>query len=103
MGTVTLQWRDELFWPGISSDAGYIHKLAIRPPYMGRGLGLQMVEWSARTTRLAGKMFLRLDCWAANRKIRGYYEQAGFVHVRDVELAAGKFSLYERNLESSGL
>src|SRR5713101_2082137 len=76
VGTITLQWKDELFWPGGLPDAGYVHKLAVRPAYMGRRMGLQMVEWASRTATLAGKKFLRLDCLAANRKIREYYEKA---------------------------
>ncbi len=102
VGTVTLQWRDELFWPGASSDAGYVHKLAVRPAYLRRGFGLQMLDWASRTTRLAGKKFLRLNCLATNRKLRDYYEKAGFIHVNDVEVAKWKFSLHQKNLESSG-
>ncbi len=99
VGTITLQWRDDLFWPGALSDAGYMHKLAVRPAYMGKGLGLQMVEWAIGTARAAGKKFLRLDCLAGNRKIREYYEKAGFTHLNDVEVAGWKFSLYQKNLD----
>ncbi len=100
VGTITLQCKDELFWPGVSSDSGYVHKLAVRPAYIGRGFGLQMLEWASRTARLAGKKHLRLDCLAANRKIRDYYEKAGFIHVNDAEVAGWKFSLYQKNLHS---
>ena len=101
VGTLTLQSRDDLFWPGAVSDAGYMHKLAVRPAYMGRGLGLQMIEWASRTARVAGKMFLRLDCLAANRRIRDYYEKAGFTYVKDLGVSGWKFSLYQKNLDSS--
>src|SRR5215831_17818294 len=26
VGTITLQWADQVFWSGASNDAGYIHK-----------------------------------------------------------------------------
>lgn len=100
VGTITLQWKDELFWPGAPSDAGYVHKLAVRPAYLGRGFGLQMLEWASWTAKLAGKKFLRLNCLAANTKLRGYYEKARFIHVNDVEVARWKFSLYQKNLDS---
>src|SRR5713226_2938847 len=41
VGTITLQWSDELFWPGAPSDAVYVHKMAVRPSYHGRGFGMQ--------------------------------------------------------------
>ena len=100
VGTITLQWKDELFWPGASPDAGYVHKLAVRPAYLGRRFGLQMLEWAGRTARLAGKSFLRLNCPATNTKLRDYYEKAGFTHVNNVEVAQWKFSLYQKNLNS---
>ena len=102
VGTITLQWEDELFWPGSSSDAGYVHKLAVRPAYLGRGFGLQMLEWASRTAALARKKCLRLNCLATNTKIRDYYEKAGFTHLNDVEVAGWKFSLYQKNLDSEG-
>ncbi len=98
VGTITLQWSDELFWPGAPSDAGYVHKLALRPAYLRRGFGLQMLEWASRTARVAGKSFLRLNCLAANGKLRDYYEKAGFTHVNNVEVAGWTFSRYQKNL-----
>ncbi len=100
VGTITLQWSDELFWPGAPSDAGYVHKLALRPAYLRRGFGLQMVEWASQTAKLAGKKFLRLDCMAEDKKIRDYYEKAGFIHMSDVEALGWKASLYQKNLDS---
>jgi GNAT superfamily N-acetyltransferase len=39
VGTFTLQWSDELFWPGAAEAAGYIHRIAVRRD--ARGLGLE--------------------------------------------------------------
>ena len=100
VGTVTLQWSDELFWPTAPSDAGYVHKLALRPAYLGRGFGLQMLVWAERVSRASGKKFLRLDCLAENGKIRDYYENLGFIHQGDVYIQGWKASLYEKNLDS---
>ncbi len=77
VGTITLQWSDRVFWKGAPPDAGYVHKLAVRRAYAGRGLGLWMLEWAARRASLAGKKFLRLDCVAEDHGIRVYYEKAG--------------------------
>ncbi len=42
VGTFILQWTDSLFWGERPADAGYIHKLAIRPGSGGKGIGLEM-------------------------------------------------------------
>ena len=40
VGTFTLQWNDELFWPGAIEAAGYIHRIAVRRDARGLGIGL---------------------------------------------------------------
>jgi len=101
-GTITLQWSDELFWPGAPSDALYVHKMAVHPVYHGREFGIQMLEWAGRMAKIAGKKFVRLDCLATNMKIREYYEKAGFIHVNDVMVAGWKASNYQKNLDPDG-
>lgn len=36
VGTLTLQWADPIFWGERQPDAGYVHKLAVKPAYAGR-------------------------------------------------------------------
>ena len=98
VGTFILQWKDLQFWGEQPPDAGYVHKLATRPAYAGRGIGVEMLKWAEKTARAAGKRFLRLNCLAEDRKIRDYYERAGFVHRGDVAGPRGVASLYEKNL-----
>lgn len=98
VGTVTLQWSDERFWGQRPPDAGYVHKLAIRPTQTGKRLGLLMLQWAEETTRAAGREYLRLDCAANDRKIRDYYEQAGFVYQGDKVDPRVAVSLYEKPL-----
>jgi ribosomal protein S18 acetylase RimI-like enzyme len=98
VGTITLQWSDRKFWGDLPPEAGYIHKLAIKRAYSGQRLGLRMLQWAETKTRTEGKRYLRLDCLASNKTIRGYYENAGFVHVRDTLEPGWKASLYEKKL-----
>ena len=65
---------------------------------MGQRLGLRLLSWAEAKTRAEGKSCLRLDCLASNKAIREYYENAGFVHVRDTLAAGWKASLYEKKL-----
>ena len=97
-GTITLQWADLMFWGEQQPDSGYVHKLAVRPAYAGQKLGLEMLKWAEATAREMSKKFLRLNCLAADRKIRDYYERAGFLYKGDIEGPRAKASLYEKSL-----
>ena len=97
-GTFVLQWSDVFWWGEQPPDAGYVHKLAIRPAYAGQGVGRQMLAWAGDRTRSMGRKILRLNCMAEDRKIREYYENAGFVRVRDVMGPRALATLYEKTL-----
>jgi GNAT superfamily N-acetyltransferase len=97
-GTFILQWSDTFWWGEQPPDAGYIHKLAIRPAYTGQGVGREMLKWAEGRTRAQGRKFLRLNCLAEDRKIRDYYENAGFTYLRDATGPKGMASLYEEPL-----
>jgi len=98
VGTITLQWNDRKFWGEVPSDAGYVHKLAIKRSNSGKRLGLRMLQWAEAKARAEGKRYLRLDCLASNKTIREYYERAGFAHVRDTVEPGWRASLYEKKL-----
>jgi GNAT superfamily N-acetyltransferase len=84
VGTFTLQWSDELFWPGAAEAAGYIHRIAVRRD--ARGVGIELLKFAERITADTGRKLLRLDYFAGNAALCSYYEQAGFVRVADVEV-----------------
>lgn len=98
IGTITLQWSDKFFWVDDDTDAGYVHKLAIKPSYTGKGLGRQLLEWAERATKAAGKNCLRLDCMFENPRIRQYYEDAGFEYRGEVKGVGWRAALYEKQL-----
>lgn len=50
------------------------------------GVGAQLLDWAAEETIRQGRHFLRLDCVATNRRLRSYYEAAGFQARGDVEV-----------------
>jgi GNAT superfamily N-acetyltransferase len=84
VGTFTLQWSDELFWPGAAEEAAYIHRIAVSRN--ARGLGVELLKYAERVTADMGRKLLRLDCYAGNSALCSYYERAGFVRVADVEV-----------------
>ncbi len=98
IGTITLQWSDRFFWVDDDTDAGYVHKLAIKSNYTGKGFGRQLLEWAEQTTKAAGKRYLRLDCMFENPRIRQYYEDAGFTYRGEVRGEGWNAALYEKRL-----
>lgn len=84
VGTLTLQWSDEEFWPGATDAAGYIHRIAARRE--ARGLGLELLKFAERVTAATDRKILRLDCFAGNAALCNYYERAGFIRRADIEI-----------------
>lgn len=82
--TVCLQWADPTFWPGADDDAVYVHRLAVKRSYAGRGIGERLLDWAAERAVEAGRAFVRVDCMTENAALRRYYEVLGFQHRGDV-------------------
>jgi GNAT superfamily N-acetyltransferase len=83
--TLTLLWDDPAFWGERPPDAVYLHKLAIRRAFAGRGLGAAIVDWVDGHAASAGRRYVRLDCQREDPGIRSYYERLGFEHRGDKE------------------
>ncbi len=98
VGTLTLQWADQMFWGNVSDDAGYIHRLAIRRAYAGMELGHHLLQWGEGKVASAGRDYLRLDCMAENQALRQYYEQAGFTSRGEIQGQGWKASLFEKKV-----
>ncbi len=97
-GTLALQWSDEETWGEVPKDAGYVHGLAIRRSFAGRGLGRELLRWAENRTASSGKKYLRLDCMTENRALNEYYRQAGFDHRGHARVRGLEVSLYEKKV-----
>jgi GNAT superfamily N-acetyltransferase len=98
--TFTLLLDDPTFWGERPPDAVYLHKLAVRRAFAGRGLGAQIVTWVGEETARLGRSFLRLDCQRDLPGIRSYYERLGFEHRGELERGTFAWALYERRVAS---
>jgi len=78
-GCVVLQPQD-LFWGDLGRDnsALWVHSLAVRPAFKGRGLGKALLDLAASLARARAKSWLRLDVIDANAKLKAYYARLGF-------------------------
>lgn len=95
VGTLRFEWSGAPLWP-VEADAGYIHTMAIKPAHMGHQFGKQMLAWAiGHHIRGRGRRLARLDCMTANRRLRDYYESAGFLYCGDGVSGAYQLSLYE--------
>jgi len=98
IGTVTLQWEDVPFWGVRPPDSGYVHRLAVRRTYAGRGYGGAILAWAAETSRARGRTYLRLDCLRSATRLHRFYESFGFHRVGDVTVGGLDCTLFERTL-----
>lgn len=96
VGVLALLWSDPAFWGEQPEDAGYVHALAVRRAWGGRGVGARLLEWAEGEIGAAGRSFLRLDCMAENGALQRYYTGLGFEPRGEVEVDDFTASLYER-------
>ena len=94
LGKLTLLWDDPEMWGEQPPDAGYVHGLCIVRAAAGLGLGAALLDGAGQRVRARGRRWLRLDCMAANSRLRAYYERLGFVYRGEGE--EGWAALYER-------
>ncbi len=69
IGSFRLDWRHAPFWPD-QKDAGYLYTMALRPEFIGQGLGRDIIAWVSEQTRARRRNWLRLDAIAANPRLR---------------------------------
>jgi GNAT superfamily N-acetyltransferase len=78
-GAMKFQLQDPLFWPDlVTDDSAFVHRLAVRRNYAGRGVSTALLRWAVVSARSLGRHALRLDCDAERSRLRGLYERFGF-------------------------
>lgn len=78
-GVLKFQLDDQLFWPDLATnDSAFIHRLAVRRDYAGRGVSTALLGWAVDYARSLGRQYLRLDCDAERARLRDVYERFGF-------------------------
>ena len=70
-GTIKFQLSDPEFWPDVPPDeSAFVHRLAIRRQYAGRGVSTALLSFACDEAERCGKRYLRLDCEASRHKLR---------------------------------
>lgn len=95
-GTLKFQRTDTEFWPEYSAgDSAFVHRLAVRREFRGRGVATALLRWAGDRARALGLRFLRLDCDAARPRLRAFYERHGFRYHSDFEWRRFVVARYE--------
>lgn len=68
------EWDQHVWGQEENSEVLYLHRLAVRPEYMKKGIGKDILSWIDENLYKT----IRLDCVAHNRKLCAYYEKNGF-------------------------
>ena len=87
-------------WPRLSNEVLYLSALAVARFAAGKGLGTQIINACAETTRKRGKSLIRLDCWDGNDFLKSYYQREGFKMLEAIEVSDYFVRLFEKNVDS---
>jgi GNAT superfamily N-acetyltransferase len=78
IATCTLSFEDKYIWGDIPANtSGFIHKLAVRRKFAGKGYANLLIKYAAQLCREKNIYELRLDC-ACRQELCDFYENAGF-------------------------
>ncbi|MGX9888482.1 GNAT family N-acetyltransferase [Streptomyces sp. NPDC002276] len=80
-GACELWWNDPAAWGPRPPDAGYVHRLMTTPHTAPPGTGRRLLARAESRITATGRPYARLDCLAANTRLRAYYESAGYAVV----------------------
>jgi GNAT superfamily N-acetyltransferase len=102
-GTVKFQLEDTEFWPDQRDGrAAYIHRLAVRRKFAGRGVSTALMTWAVDRARALDRDALRLDCDADRLSVRAVYERFGFRYHSDRQVGPYYVARYEYPLAERG-
>lgn len=83
VGCMALTDYDEKYWPEIEKGKSlYLHKLAVKRKFLGKGFSNELINFAKQLAFSKGVNALRLDCNYHRKRLRKFYEDAGFVYVK---------------------
>ena len=73
---------DPLIWQERErGDALYLHRVVVGDGFRGGRWFEKILAWAEETARQLDRRFIRMDTWADNAKLIGYYETYGFARI----------------------
>ena len=87
-----IQTGDPIYWPEkAEGTALYLHKIAVRRAFAGRGWGNRLIAWAVERATKRG-LPLRLDC-LPRPVLMNFYRNCGFRPVDDGPVTLGGFTV----------
>lgn len=80
LSTTQSDWDKHIFGEDPEEDSVYLHRLAVLPVHMGKGLGNGILNWIEDNIS-TDKTYLKLDCVADNGKLNQFYLDNGFQYI----------------------
>jgi len=72
-------FSDKIIWrDNDKNDAIYIHRIAVNPDFKGQKQFQKILNWVINYAQETRRDFIRMDTWADNPTIIGYYKSFGF-------------------------
>jgi ribosomal protein S18 acetylase RimI-like enzyme len=80
-------FNDPQIWKEKSNDpAIYIHRIVTHPDFRGYGFVQNITDWAMEFARTNKLQFVRMDTWADNEKLVGYYKKFGFKEAGQITI-----------------
>jgi ribosomal protein S18 acetylase RimI-like enzyme len=79
-------FHDKLIWGDRDKDSIYIHRIVSHPDFRGSSFVKEIITWAKKYSAENGIKFIRMDTWADNEKLLGYYMGCGFNYVGAVTM-----------------
>jgi GNAT superfamily N-acetyltransferase len=99
IATARLTGEDPECWPdAVVGVAMYVHRIAVRRAWAGRGVVAMVLAWCEKHAAALGCRQVRLDCDSARPKLRRLYEGLGFRFHSQQRVGAYTVARYEREV-----
>ena len=84
-------YNDVLIWRERKrNDAIYLHRLILNRKFQGEKIFRNILNWALLFAKEKGLRYIRMDTWAENEKLIGYYKSYGFRFVENYTTADTK-------------
>jgi ribosomal protein S18 acetylase RimI-like enzyme len=77
-------YRDELIWREMEKgNAVYLHRTVVDQQFKGKKIFQKVLDWAVKFALEKRLKYVRMDTWADNEKIIGYYKSYGFTVIEN--------------------
>ncbi|NCI52098.1 GNAT family N-acetyltransferase [Sediminibacterium roseum] len=82
LGVFSVCYRDELIWrKKEKGDALYLHRIIVNRSPGHKNFFSRVLAWAIAEAKQNNLSYVRMDTWAGNEKLIGYYKSFGFTLV----------------------